>query len=82
MTEQIGNVILDHTWYPGSDLYSDGDVEDRLLELAGTAEEADLDAVVAREMSWPVLYHFSHLRWNIVDWIPFTKEDHVLEIGA
>ena len=50
-------MILDHTWYPGSDLYSDGDVEDRLLELAGTTEEADLDAVVAREMSLPVLYH-------------------------
>ena len=82
MTEQIGNVILDHTWYPGSDLYSDGDVEDRLLELAGTAEEADLDAVVAREMSWPVLYHMSHLRENIVNALPVRKDETVLEVGS
>ena len=31
---KIGNVCLDETYYPGEDLYSDGAVEERLLELA------------------------------------------------
>ncbi len=35
-----------------------------------------------REKSWPVMYHFSHIRGNIVSWLPITKEDKVLEIGA
>ena len=82
MTEQIGNVILNNTWYPGSDLYSDGDVEDHLLELARRYEESELDEVVAKEKSWPVLYHMSHLRENIVKALPIGKNDSVLEIGS
>lgn len=82
MQETIGHVTLDYMYYPGEDLYSDGPVEDKLLHIARNYRENQLNKVIAQEKSWPVLYHFSHLRWNIVDWIPFTKEDHVLEIGA
>ena len=32
--------------------------------------------------SWPVLYHFSHIRQNILEWLPITKEQKVLEIGS
>lgn len=81
-TEQIGNVKLDYTWYPGEDLYSDGEIEDRLLEIAKTVKEEDLNAVIAKERDWAVLYHMSHVRQNIVDWLPFEKTDRVLEIGA
>ena len=34
MTEKIGNVVLDMTYYPGEDHYSDGDIEDELLQVA------------------------------------------------
>lgn len=82
MAEKIGNVELDYTFYPGEDLYSDGPVEEVLLEIAKSCREEELNSVIARRNSWPVLYHFSHIRQNIVDWIPFKKEDRVLEIGS
>lgn len=82
MQEQIGKVILDYEYYPGMDLYSDGAVEDELLEIAQTCEESELNKVIAEKKSWPVLYHFSHVRENIIEWMPITKEHKVLEIGA
>ena len=34
MREKIGKITLDDTCYSGSDLYSDGPVEEELLEIA------------------------------------------------
>lgn len=82
MQEKIGNVTLDYTYYPGEDLYSDGPVEEELLEIAKHYREKELNAVIARKNSWPVLYHFSHIRKNILEWLPITKENKVLEIGS
>lgn len=80
--EKIGNVLLDYTYYPGEDLYSDGPVEEELLEIARNYTEDQLNQVIAERKSWPVLYHFSHIRQNIIEWLPITKEDSVLEIGS
>ena len=82
MQEKIGKVILDYTWYPGEDLYSDGAVEDRLLEIARASAPEDLDAAVAKEADWAVLYHLSHVRENIAASLQLSKDDSVLEIGA
>ena len=49
MQEKIGNVTLDYTYYPGEDLYSDGPVEEELLEIAKHYREEELNAVIARE---------------------------------
>lgn len=80
--EQIGKVTLDYSWYPGEDLYSDGEIEDRLLEIAKNSSEEELNQIINREKDWAVLYHMSHIRQNIVDWLPIQKTDRVLEIGA
>lgn len=80
--EKIGGVTLDYTWYPGEDLYSDGDVEEELLQIARDYTEGEYDQVVAQRKSWPVLYHFSRVRQNIISWLPVTKEHEVLEIGS
>ncbi len=80
--EKIGGVTLDYTWYPGEDLYSDGDVEEELLQIARDYTEGGYDQVVAQRKSWPVLYHFSRVRQNIISWLPVTKEHEVLEIGS
>ena len=82
MQEKIGNVVLDYEYYPGEDLYSDGPVEEELLEIAKNHGEEELNQVIAQKNSWPVLYHFSHIRQNILEWIPMTKKDKVLEIGS
>lgn len=83
MEEKIGKVTLDLTWYPGEDLYSDGiQAEQELLAVAQNYEERELNQVIADRKSWPVLYHFSHIRQNILEWLPVTKKDRVLEIGS
>lgn len=82
MEEKIGKVTLDLTWYPGEDLYSDGPVEEELLEIARTYKEEELNQVIAERNSWAVLYHFSHIRQNILEWLPIEKEHKVLEIGS
>lgn len=73
---------LNLTYYGGSDLYSDGAVEDRLLEIAKTHSEEQLNEVIAKTKDWSVLYHFSHIRRNIVSWMPIEKEAEVLEVGS
>lgn len=82
MIEKIGNVVLNFKHYPGEDLYSDGQIEDELLEISKKYKQNEWNQVIAERCSWPILYHFSHIRQNITDWLPITKEDAVLEIGS
>ena len=44
--------------------------------------EEDYNRIIAETSSWPVMYHFSNIRQNIVEWLPIGKGDCVLEIGA
>ncbi len=80
--EQIGKIILDYSKYSGRDLYCDGAVEDELLELVKTLSPAEYTKAIEEKKSWPVLYHLSPLRENIVDWIPMEKTAKVLEVGS
>lgn len=80
--EQIGKVVLDYTYYPGEDQYTDGGIEDDMLEIAKNYTEDEFPEVIVRSKSWPILYHFSHIRQNIIDWLPMTGQESVLEIGA
>lgn len=82
MREQIKNVVLNLKHYPGVDLYSDGEVEDKLLSIAQEYTEEKLNQAISEFNDWSVLYHFSHIRQNIVTWMPITKQDTVLEIGS
>lgn len=83
MEEQIGKVRLKLDYYQGADLYSDGPVEEELLEIVKTVSESEYPRVIAEKKSWPVLYHLSPVRKNLVEWIDFRKEtDTVLEIGS
>lgn len=79
---KIGEVILDDTLYPGSDLYTDGAIEDEMLRIAKSCSPQRFNEVIAEKKSWPILYHFSHIRENIVSWLPFTGKEEVLEIGS
>lgn len=80
--ERIGNVILDDTHYPGEDLYSDGAVEDHILNLVQTHPEEEYPQVIAKEQDWAVMYHLSHERENILSWYPFAPDAKVLEVGS
>lgn len=82
MQEKVGKVVLDLSHYSGEDFYCDGDVEDRLLEIVKEYKKEDWPEVIEKEKSWPVLYHLSSLRTNVVSWIPMKEGSKVLEIGS
>lgn len=79
---KIGSVTLDLSKYSGKDMYCDGDVEDRLLEIARDHSKVEFEKIIDESKSWPILYHLSPLRENIVDWIPIRKDMKILEVGA
>lgn len=80
--EKIGNFTLNLKHYEGQDRYSDGDVEDELLAIARDLSSVEYPKKIEERGSWPLLYHLSYLRENIVDWLPIQKTDKVLEVGS
>ncbi|MDE6517211.1 MAG: methyltransferase domain-containing protein [Acetatifactor sp.] len=82
MTEQIGKITLDLSKYPGEDLYCDGAVEDELLDIVKKYSQVEYPQLIEQRKSWPILYHLSPLRENIVDFVPLSPRDKVLEVGS
>lgn len=82
MVKEIGNVKVNYQNYPGSDLYTDGGIEEELLEIVQHHEEQKYPAFIRERQNWEMLYHLSPCRKNLIEWIPFQKTDHILEIGA
>lgn len=80
--ENIGKIKLDLTKYPGEDFYCDGVVEDEILGIVRDLSPVEYATAIEERKSWPVLYHLSPLRQNIVEWIPMSKDAKVLEVGS
>ena len=80
MEEYIGKVKLNLDFYKGEDTYSDGDIEDKLLEVVKNG--TDLEEFLTTESEWPYLYYFSNIRHNILEWYDFGEGKSLLEIGA
>ena len=59
MSEKIGQVVLDDTYYPGKDLYTDGAIEDEMLEIARNCPPEHNERVIGEIKSSPILCHFS-----------------------
>ena len=73
MTETIGKITLNLDKYPGEDYYCDGSVEDEILDIVKKYSTVEYDRIIAERKSWPILYHLSALRENIVDFLPIKK---------
>jgi len=80
--EKIGRVNLDYSKYLGKDLYCDGAVEDELLDIVKNKVPAEYGKVIEERKSWPILYHLSALRENIVDWVPMPVKEMPEENAA
>ena len=82
MKEKFGCVTIHYDFYTGDDFYNDGPVEDYLLEEVKKYQEPDFDQIIINNPIWPVYYHLSYLRHNIINWYNFDKEKTALEIGS
>jgi SAM-dependent methyltransferase len=71
---------LNLAYYKGKDDYTDGDVEDKILEYV--LSEKDAYTILNQDSSWPILYHFSPDRKNLLEWYPFENKGGLLEIGC
>ena len=80
--EKIGKVKLNFAHYNGMDLYCDGEVEDELLDIVRNHKQEEYPAIIEKSASWPVLYHLSQQRSNIIEWIPMQHTEKVLEVGS
>lgn len=69
-------------WYKNADLYSEGDVEDLLIELIAKNAPEDYVDAIRENYSWSTYYHLSRCRRNILNWYPFNEDASVLEIGC
>ncbi|MCC8044636.1 MAG: glycosyltransferase [Clostridiales bacterium] len=80
--ETIGNVKLNLEFYSGQDLYSDGDIEDRLLDIVKNHGEEEFNQIIKEKQDWAIMYHLSPIRANIVGSIHLDRDASVLELGA
>lgn len=67
-------------YYAQEDLYSDGDIENKLLEMV--LEGVNYEDLPEEKVEFPMIYHFSEVRENILAWYPFREHCTILEIGA
>lgn len=65
-------------YYSGENFYSDGDVEKEILDIV--TSQTDFENM--DEVKFPVLYHLSRVRENILNWYPFRENAVGLEIGS
>ena len=77
---QIGKVLLDESLYDGEDLYSEGDVEEELLEIV--KGDIDHDKAIVENPKFAILYHLAKDREMIALPMKISDNDEVLEIGA
>ncbi len=68
---------LNLSYNTNKDVYSDGSIEEDILNIVrGKAEISDY------YNQYPVLYHLSPARENILAWYPFKQNASCLEVGA
>lgn len=79
MSFYTGSVLIDNFFYTGNDAYSDGPIEDEFLDMA---KAGDFESILKNDNRWPVLYHFSDIRENLLEWYPFSEDASLLEIGS
>jgi SAM-dependent methyltransferase len=67
-------------YYKGSDLYSDGDIEDTILDIV--KNNTDFTDILHNIDNWAIFYHLTPVRKNLLDWYDFDKNETLLEIGG
>lgn len=74
--------VFNTSFYKGEDLYSDGDVENEVIKIIAANPDTDYEKAISNNYSWPVFYHLTRIRQNLLSWYPFKEQSDVLEIGC
>ncbi len=77
--ERIGGFSLNYQFYSGEDRYSDGDIEEEMLQVCREKRQAQ---ALKEQPSWPMLYHLSPARENLLEWYDFLPGGSLLEVGS
>src|SRR5690606_32722245 len=77
---RIGNVKIVELSEATQETYSDGAIEDELLELFKT--NGSIDQFNQKHKNWATTYHLSPERENLLNWYDFKPGSTILEIGA
>lgn len=72
---------LNLKYYDKNDKYSDGDIEDTIIEFIKKYPD-NYEEAFKEDSSWPVVYHLSDARKNVIRWYPFKESSNILEIGG
>lgn len=78
MEERYGKVSVRYFNKEAIELQEERSEDARILELL----EDGYDCRRGTQSTFPVLYHLSHLRENLTEWLPIQDTDIVLEFGA
>ncbi|OGI27395.1 MAG: methyltransferase type 12 [Candidatus Moranbacteria bacterium RIFOXYB1_FULL_43_19] len=63
--------------------YSDGSIENDILStLKSDNFEDKIEKILRDDPNWPMRYHFSRVRENILSWYDFGENKTLLEVGA
>lgn len=73
----MGELVLD--FYNDRDHYSDGDIENEILDIVTQYGEFPPEELIR---DYTMAYHLSPIRENILNWYPFPGECRILEIGS
>ena len=73
---------LNLKWYQNEDKYSDGDVENDIIKYIAQNEPENYTGVITEHFSWPVFYHLTNIRKNLLNWYPFEEQASLLEVGC
>lgn len=74
--------VFNTSFYKGEDLYSDGDIENEVIKIIAANPDTDYEEAISNNYSWPVFYHLTRIRQNLLNWYPFKEKSDVLEIGC
>lgn len=73
---------VNYDFYNGKDVYTDGIIEKDIINYLEKYGEEGYSQIFKENISWPVFYHITPLRKNIINWYGFKDDSEVLEIGA
>ena len=73
---------VNYDFYTGKDEYCDGEIEKDIINYLQEYGEEKYKDIFKKDIRWPVFYHVTPIRKNILNWYPFKPESEVLEIGA